>query len=156
MAFKKGQVWNKQLWKYVPTMVVEPRQSFDPTENDEIKKNPIDDIINEIKTEKIEEVKITNIEPEIKEPEVVKEKLVDKNEIFVKAKRAETIIEYIEAFWFEYNRLLKQRLAEHFTMNIPNIYWLVWSKTFNDKLYFTLKKLDEKTVLDILLSFNIK
>ena len=38
MAFKKWQVWNKQLWKYVPTMVVEPRQSFDPTENDEIKK----------------------------------------------------------------------------------------------------------------------
>ena len=158
MAFKKWHIWDKNLKKYVPIMVINPRQSFDPALEDEVK-NPIDDLIETKDTSETKDVTEEVIEVKeiiIDEPEVVKEKLIDKNELFIKAKRAETLIEYIEAFWFTYDRILKQRLAEHFTMTIPNLYWLVWSKTFNEKLFVTLRNLDEKTVLDILLSFNIK
>lgn len=178
MAFKKGHVWSKEQGKYVPAAVIKPNLSFDPVEKIEPKtliENPIDKIIEDINvTKKIENEISANIAEDenkeledeviteikqpvvINEPEVVKEKLQLKKEMLNKIADSNNIFELIEAFWFEYNSILKNKLANYYNMNIPTIYWLVWSITFNKVLFEKLKKMDENIVLNMLLSLNEK
>ena len=158
MAFKKGHIWDKEQKKFIPIEKVEANKSFDPTEDkveETTKTNPIDDIINSTEVDSTVE-EIIEANKIIKEPDVVEEKIKELTTSYKKAREAETVKDYIEAFWFKYSQLIRDKLKLHFAMWNIKIFWIPWTKVFNDKLLFNMKKLNEKEFLSVLNSITNK
>lgn len=93
-------------------------------------------------------VPIVEKEPEVKVSNEEKV-IIEKDEMLTKIKNTNSVKEYIEAIWLEYNVHIRNKLYIHFNLTDIKTYWLPWSALWQKVLFEKLQNVSYKEVLQL-------